>query len=139
MKQIKQFYIRNQEWIDYIIFGALTTLVNIVVFFVLEILMNIPYLIANAIAIILSILFAFYTNKKFVFKSKPATFKESFREFYLFVGFRLVSGFFDMASMWLLVDILFVETNMAKILTQFIVLVLNYLFSKLIIFKRNEV
>lgn len=138
MKQIKQFYKRNQEWMDYIIFGGLTTLVNIIVFFGLASLIQVPYLTANAIAIILSILFAFYTNKKFVFKSESATFKESFREFYLFVGFRLISGLFDMVSMWLLVDRLLVETNMAKVLTQIIVLLLNYLFSKLVIFKRKE-
>lgn len=139
MNWMNKIYERYREFIDYAIFGVLTTIVNIVVFFLLDTVLNIPYLIANAIAIILSILFAFFTNKKYVFKSKPPTFKVAFREFYLFVGFRLVSGLFDMLSMWILVDLLVMGTNLAKIVTQFIVVALNYLFSKFFVFKQDEV
>lgn len=134
MNKIKVQYKKHQELIHYIIFGGLTTLVNLVIFFLLDTLLGWPYLIANAISIILSILFAYVTNKLFVFESKNETMKENTLEFFRFIGFRLVSGLADMAAMWLLVDILSFDTNIAKLATQFIVVVLNYVFSKFLIF-----
>ena len=128
-------YNKYREIIDYIIFGGLTTLVNIVVFYIFDTLLGWPYLIANAVAIVLSILFAYITNKRFVFKTNDMTAKENIMEFLKFIGFRLVSGLADMATMWLLVDLISLDTNIAKLLTQFIVVVLNYVFSKLFIFK----
>lgn len=128
-------YKKYREIIDYIIFGGLTTLVNIVAFFIFETLLGWPYLIANAIAIVLSILFAYGTNKLFVFKTQDMTFRKNAIEFVKFIGFRLLTGLADMVAMWLLVDLISIDTNIAKLLTQFIVVVLNYVFSKLFIFK----
>ena len=130
-----KIYNKYREVIDYIIFGGLTTLVNIVAFFIFDTLLNWPYLIANAIAIVVSILFAYITNKLFVFRTKDLPLKENILEFARFIGFRLLSGLADMATMWILVDLLTLDTNIAKLLTQFIVVVLNYVFSKLFIFK----
>ncbi|SHE96452.1 Putative flippase GtrA (transmembrane translocase of bactoprenol-linked glucose) [Atopostipes suicloacalis DSM 15692] len=132
--KILDLYYRYREIIDYIFFGGLTTLVNIVVFFIFDTLLSWPYLIANAIAIILSILFAYVTNKLFVFKTSSNNLQENIYEFIKFIGFRLLSGLADMLSMWVLVDLIFVNTNVAKLLTQFIVVVLNYVFSKFFIF-----
>ena len=132
--KILTFYYRYREIIDYIFFGGLTTLVNIVVFFIFDTLFSWPYLIANALAIILSILFAYVTNKLFVFKTSSNRWSENIYEFIKFVGFRLLSGFADMLSMWVLVDLILVNTNIAKLLTQFIVVVLDYIFSKFFIF-----
>lgn len=130
-----KLYNKYREVIDYIIFGGLTTLVNIVAFFIFDTLLSWPYLIANAIAIVVSILFAYFTNKLFVFRTKDLPLKENILEFARFIGFRLLSGVADMATMWILVDLLTLDTNIAKLLTQFIVVVLNYVFSKLFIFK----
>src|SRR5699024_4634491 len=118
-----------------LIFGGLTTLVNVVVFFVFNSLLGVQYLIANAISIVLSILFAFFTNKKYVFKSETLTAQAWLKEFLLFCSFRLVSAGFDMLSMWILVGGLELDSNLAKLATQFIVVVLNYFFSKWFIFK----
>lgn len=138
MNQIKNLYKKYQEVIDYLFFGVLATVVNIGIFYIFDTLLGTPYLFANGLSIIGAILFAFITNKKYVFKSKTISKKESFKEFYLFVGFRLVSGVFDMLSMYILVDFLTVDTNISKIITQFIVVVVNYAFSKLFIFKQEE-
>lgn len=135
MGQFKKIYIKYQEIFRYILFGGLTTVVNIAVFILFDTVFNIPYLIANAISIIGAILFAYFTNKKYVFKTESPTFKIAFKEFYLFVGLRLISGLFDMLSMWTFVDFMNLETNFSKILTQFIIVVLNYIASKLYIFK----
>lgn len=135
MNWFKKIFIKDQEIFKYILFGVLTTVVNIAVFFLFDTVLNFSYIIANAISIIAAILFAFFTNKKYVFKSKAQSWKLAFKEFYLFVGLRSVSGLFDMLSMLMLVDFMNLETNLSKILTQFIIVVLNYIFSKLYIFR----
>lgn len=129
------FYKKYREVIAYIIFGGLTTLVNLIAFYIFDTLIGWPYLVANAIAIILSILFAYVTNKIFVFRTKELGAKENVLEFIKFIGFRGVSGLADMMTMWILVDLITMNTNIAKLLTQFIVVVLNYVFSKFFIFK----
>ena len=129
------FYKKYREVIDYIIFGGLTTLVNLIAFYIFDTLIGWPYLVANAMAIILSILFAYVTNKMFVFRTKELGAKENVLEFIKFIGFRGVSGLADMMTMWILVDLITMNTNIAKLLTQFIVVVLNYVFSKFFIFK----
>ncbi len=135
MSTLKKLYQKNEEIINYLVFGGLTTLVNVVVFFVFNSLLGVQYLIANAISIVLSILFAFFTNKKYVFKSETLTAQAWLKEFLLFCSFRLVSAGFDMLSMWILVGGLELDSNLAKLATQFIVVVLNYFFSKWFIFK----
>ncbi|WP_407371106.1 GtrA family protein [Carnobacterium sp.] len=138
MTKIKSLISKYEELIGYLIFGGLTTIVNIVVFYLFDSVFEVHYLFANAIAIVVSILFAFFTNKKYVFKSSTPTFQLWVKEFSLFVSFRLLSAVFDMGSMWLLVDGLNLNANVAKIITQFIVVVLNYAFSKFFIFKQGE-
>lgn len=135
-KRMKNLYNRYKEIIHYIIFGGLTTVVNIVVFFLLESGLSWPYLWANGIAIVAAVLFAYITNKLFVFESKTNTVWAVFLEFLRFISFRLLSGVIDMLAMWLLVDGLGQDTDFSKILTQFIVVVLNYIFSKLYIFNK---
>src|SRR5699024_9793114 len=111
MSMLKRLYQKNEEVINYLIFGGLTTLVNVVVFFVFNSLLGVQYLIANAISIVLSILFAFFTNKKYVFKSETLTAQAWLKEFLLFCSFRLVSAGFDMLSMWILVGGLELDSN----------------------------
>lgn len=134
MKKWMEQFKKHRELLAYIFFGGLTTIVNIVAFFILDTLLGWPYLVANAVAIVVSILFAYGTNKLFVFRTRGMTARENIFEFIRFIGFRLLSGLADMASMWVLVDFLIMDTNLAKLLTQFIIVVLNYVFSKLFIF-----
>ncbi|WP_226910125.1 GtrA family protein [Marinilactibacillus psychrotolerans] len=138
MKWLKDQYTKYEEVINYLFFGVLATVVNVGIFYLFDTLLQTPYLFANGLSIMGAILFAFFTNKKYVFKSNTTSKEESFREFILFVGFRLASGVFDMLSMYILVSLLTVDTNISKILTQFIVVVVNYVFSKVFIFKQEE-
>jgi len=133
-EKLKELYERHREVINYIVFGGFTTVVNIVVFFLFDTVFGWPYLHANAIAIVLSILFAYITNKLFVFETKGLSWQENIMEFLRFIGWRAVSGLADMASMWILVDLILIDPNIAKLLTQVIVVVLNYGFSKFLIF-----
>lgn len=135
---MKNLYKKYHQWVDYIFVGVLTTIVNFAVFFLFDTVIGISYLIANALSIIVAILFAFYMNKKFVFKSNSADFKGLLKEFALFAGFRLSSGLYDMLSMWVLVAFFHLNTNVSKILTEVVVVLLNYAFSKFIVFRKRN-
>ncbi|MBH6947910.1 GtrA family protein [Clostridioides difficile] len=128
---------KHKETILYLFFGAFTTLVNIVsyLFFTRVILFN--FMVANALAWILAVLFAYVTNKFFVFESKRIEIKFLFKEFLSFVSFRLFSGVVEMLIMYVMIDLLFVNDIIVKVFTNIVVIVLNYLFSKMIIFKEK--
>ncbi|MFL8798096.1 MULTISPECIES: GtrA family protein [unclassified Clostridioides] len=127
---------KHKETILYLFFGAFTTLVNIVsyLFFTRVILFN--FMIANALAWILAVLFAYVTNKFFVFESRRVELKFLFKEFLSFVSFRLISGIIEMVIMYIMIDLLFVNDVIVKIFTNIVVIILNYLFSKMIIFRK---
>lgn len=129
---------KHRETILYLFFGAFTTLVNIVsyLFFTRVILFN--FMVANALAWILAVLFAYVTNKFFVFESKRIEIKFLFKEFLSFISFRLLSGVVEMLIMYVMIDLLFVNDVIVKIFTNIVVIVLNYLFSKMIIFKNKK-
>ncbi|SEK61701.1 Putative flippase GtrA (transmembrane translocase of bactoprenol-linked glucose) [Carnobacterium iners] len=136
MLTLKKIYKTHKEVIGYLFFGVLTTLVNMSVFYTLDTVPTIHYLFANAIAIIVSIIFAFFTNKKYVFKSETSTLYAWLKEFFLFCSFRLISAGFDMFSMLVLIGFFEWDSNLAKLITQVIIISLNYFFSKWLIFKK---
>lgn len=138
MEKCKQLYKKYEELILYVFFGGLTTLVNIVVFFVMDTLLGIHYLVANAAAWLLSVLFAYVTNRRWVFKSKCRGISAVFREFSMFVGARVMSGLGDMLIMFLCIDVIHMPSLIAKILSNVFVVIFNYVFSKLIIFRERK-
>lgn len=119
------------EVLSYLFFGGCTTLVNILSFWVLR-LLNIDVYISNIIAWIVSVLFAFITNKLFVFESKGSTLKEGIS----FFIFRLLSLLFDMGIMYLLIDVLNTNDILSKVISNVFVIIINYVFSKIFIFKK---
>ena len=98
--------------------------------------LSIELYISNIIAWILSVLFAYITNKLFVFESKNKSKTENLKEMVSFFGFRVLSLVFDMGCMFLLVDILRIGELISKVLSNILVIILNYIFSKLFIFKK---
>ena len=137
LKKIVRF-LTTPEMLLYIFFGVLTTVVNILSFGLLRDVLRWQLLTANTLAWVLSVAFAFLTNKVFVFRSKSFAAKQVLRELTSFVGARLFSLAVDTAGMWLLVDVLTWNDWLAKVLMNVIVIVLNYVFSKLFIFKRPQ-
>ncbi|EAD7188435.1 glycosyltransferase [Listeria monocytogenes] len=119
----------------YLIMGGFTTLINIVTFWLCTYVLNWDYRIANTIAWVASVLFAYFSNKKYVFESYTPTWKERAREVTSFFGFRFLTYLVDILVMILLIEVLSINELWAKIWTNVIVLVLNYVFSKWIIFK----
>ena len=124
-----------REVLLYLFFGGLTTVVNILSFYILRKL-SVEVYVSNIIAWVVAVIFAFITNKLFVFESRGKSKKENTRELISFFGFRVLSLGFDMGSMFLLIDILHVGELISKVLANILVIILNYIFSKLFIFKK---
>lgn len=151
MKKIKTLFIKYKEIITYIIFGVLTTLVNFFAFWIFtKIFGGNLYLVNNAIAWVVGVVFAYVTNKLFVFESKSWDLKLITKEITGFLGARIFSFLVEEGGMFLFISVLdlgeksldllgFTITGqfMVKILLAVIVVVLNYVFSKFIIFKRQ--
>ena len=128
---------KYKEVILYLIFGVLTTLVSLVTYYtltatVLNASNAIELQIANIIAWIISVLFAFFTNKIFVFESKNSTLKELPK----FFGLRIITLFLDMLIMYLGVTVMLFNHKIMKLISEVIVIVSNYIFSKLVVFKK---
>ncbi|WP_050699176.1 GtrA family protein [Anaeromassilibacillus senegalensis] len=137
MERLKKLwnFLTAPEMVLYIVFGVLTTAVNILSFGLLRDVLRWELLTANTLAWVLSVAFAFVTNKLFVFQSKSFAAKTFWRELASFVGARLLSLGVDTVGMWLLVILLSWNDWLAKVIMNVIVIVLNYVFSKLFIFK----
>lgn len=120
------------ELIAYIIFGILTTVVDWVVYYILSGL-GVNYIINSIISWTAAVLFAFITNKLFVFDSKRL--KNIFRELVLFVLSRLSTLVINLAGMYVLISLLKLNEFISKAILSILVVILNYIFSKLFIFK----
>ena len=122
----------SREVIMYIIFGVLTTLVNLIISFVLVGAFKIDGSIASAIGIISSILFAYFTNRKWVFNSQAKGFKERLNEFWKFIAGRLVTMVIEQGGVVILYGALNMPFTPVKLSLTIVVIILNYIFSKLV-------
>ncbi|MEI5992937.1 GtrA family protein [Candidatus Enterococcus mansonii] len=134
---MKDLYKKYKEVLAYLFFGVATTIVNITMFFVCKDLLGIDYKVSNTIGWFLSVLFAFFTNKYFVFSSKHEGFGAFIKEMLLFYWYRVLSFVIDMAMMVIMIEIMHITDFWAKMITQVAVVVLNYFFSKFFIFKKK--
>lgn len=135
---INKVYKKYEEIIKYLFFGVLTTVISIASYGLFAKLFHIHYLVSNVLSWILAVLFAFITNKIYVFKSKTKEKKQVTNEIIQFFIFRLVSLGIEMGIMYMFVDMLKVNDMITKIVAQFIVIVLNYVFSKVFVFKSKK-
>lgn len=133
-----QFFRQYKETLLYLVFGILTTIVNIGTYILLTRTIEIDFKYANIIAWLVSIIFAYLTNKFFVFNSKETQKKILIKEFTSFVGCRVFSLLIEMILMYIMIDLLLVNDVVVKIITNISVIVLNYVLSKLIIFKNKK-
>lgn len=127
--------LKGTEIISYLIFGELTTAVNIAVYFICSRFFYLEVIASNIIAWLLSVLFAYLTNRKFVFKSEAKGFSSVLKECINFFLGRLSTGILDTVIMFVCVDLLAFNDVVMKVLSNIIVIVLNYLISKLLVFR----
>ncbi len=139
MKKIKEIYFKYKEIINYLIFGGLTTVVNFITYFIVARVLHIDEVLSNGISWFTSVLFAYITNKIFVFESKTSTKKEFFKEMASFFLARIASGIFcDVGTFAVMVKVFGINDIIAKVVTQVMVVIVNYIFSKVIIFRKKE-
>lgn len=124
---------KYREILLYVFFGVLTTLINIIVFFLMRDFLNSSIVISNTIAWLLSVLFAFVTNKKWVFESKNNQRLKEMVHFYLA---RIATLLIETIVLYILIDLMLINDTISKVFSNIIVIVLNYVFSKMFVFKR---
>ena len=125
----------TRELILYVVFGLLTTAVSIVTFHLCEALVH--YTVANIISWVLAVSFAYVTNRIFVFRSENRG-ARLVKEIALFFAARLFSLAVEEGGLVLLIDLLHMDSLIAKLILQVVVVVLNYILSKLVIFKKKK-
>ena len=139
MEKIKELYLKYKEAINYIIFGVLTTVVSLAVYYIsVFIFLNpenaIQLQIANILSWIAGVAFAYFTNRKYVFES---TEKNKLKEAGKFVLARVATLIMDMIVMWLGVTVLLLNDKIIKLISQIVIIISNYIFSKLFVFKNK--
>ena len=123
--------------IPYLFFGVCTTVVNVMAYWICTHPLSLKTMVSTIIAWILAVLFAYVTNRKWVFRSEAHEVQDICKEMASFFGCRLATGIVDWLSMYVSVELLSANDVFVKIAANILVIVLNYVASKLIIFKRR--
>ena len=135
--KITAFLREKRDVVSYLVFGVLTTLVNYAIYLPLYNFAHLSGGWSNAIAWVGAVIFAFFTNKPFVFQSHDWSAKVVLPEAAKFVGCRLGSGAAETGLVWLLVDILGGNGNIVKLAVSVFVVIVNYVASKLLVFRKK--
>ena len=135
MERLKAILYRYRDVVPYLFFGVCTTVVNVIAYWISAHLLSLNVMASTIIAWILAVLFAYYTNRKWVFKSKAITKKDIAKEIISFFGCRIATGIIDWLCMFIFVELIKFNDVVIKVFANVIVIILNYASSKLIIFK----
>ena len=144
IKKIKELYVKYKEIINYLIFGVLTTIVNLITKYILLFTILNPtngfqLQIAIIISWIVAVIFAYFTNRRFVFESKN---ENKLKEFISFVVARIATLLLEMFIMWFFVTLLKLDSDLYVVIftlvAQVAVVIGNYIFSKLFVFKKTD-
>ncbi len=136
MKLVSELIKKYKSFIAYAFWGVCTTVINIAVYYLLYSISEIANVPSTVIAWIASVVFAYITNKLFVFDSKSFRLGVVAREIVSFFGCRLLTGVMDIAIMYFAVDVFGLNSMLWKIISNILVIILNYIAGKLIIFKK---
>ena len=137
MKQIIALMKKYKSFIAYAVFGVFTTVVNIMTYNICYYNLGVGNTLSNIVAWILAVTFAYLTNKAWVFESRSWKWDVLKREIPAFISCRLATGLLDLIIMFICVDIIGWHAMLMKIISNVLVIVLNYVFSKLVIFKKK--
>ncbi len=135
---MQQLWQRYQQAVLYIFFGVLSTLVNLLVYFLCREWLSFSVVVSNGCAWFMAVAFAYITNRIYVFHSQAKTSRSLLREITLFYGCRVFSGLVETLLLWLLIERLLFPEVMVKVFTNILVVVLNYIFSKWWIFRSKQ-
>lgn len=136
IKKLLSLYKKYEEIINYIVVGGITTVISILSYFLIRTILksntSLNVQISTVFSWIVAVTFAYFANRIFVFKSNNSKKIESVK----FITSRIMSLLIEMLVMLILTAVLKINDKIAKILVQFIIVVLNYLFSKIFVFKK---
>lgn len=140
LEKAKKIYKKYNEIINYLIVGALTTFVSLIVYYgCVYTFLNpnnpLQLQIANILSWIAGVIFAYFTNRKYVFESKN---KNKLQEATKFVSSRIATLLLDMLIMWTGVTLFCFNDKIVKIISQFFIIIGNYILSKLFVFKKAD-
>lgn len=138
MQKVSLLWEKYKGIISYLFFGVCTTVINVVIYNILYSHLQMSNVLSTSIAWMLAVVFAFVTNKLFVFESPSWKLGVLKHELISFFGCRLLTGVMDVAIMYLMVDCLNQNAMLWKVISNVFVITLNYLASKLIIFRKNQ-
>lgn len=137
MERIKELIkkVLTKEVVFYAIFGVFTTIVNLLIFYILT-YFGFDENLSNIIAVLVAVLFAYFTNRKLVFNSSAVTFKDNFKEFYKFMLGRLFTMGVEIVGFYLLFNIIGIQELISKLTITILVIILNFFISKFFAFKK---
>lgn len=137
VNKIRDLIVKYWDIISYLFFGVCTTIVNYMIYLPCYNLLGISATVSNMIAWVVAVAFAYLTNKPFVFKSHDWSKATVIPELTRFIGCRIGSGAAETLILFLAVDLLGWNGNIWKLITQIMVVVLNYIGSKLLVFTKK--
>lgn len=135
---MRDLYVRYKSIILYIVFGIGTSIVNFASYWLFADYLFLGTIVSTVLAWLFSVLFAFVTNKLFVFESKSFELKALVKEVFSFFSCRFLTGMLDVVIMVIGVDILGIYDMFVKIVSSILVTILNYVASKLVVFRKSS-
>ena len=142
MKKLWNFgwglYKKHEEGINYLIFGFLAFVLNYILYFLFADAMQLHYMAATVLSWVLTVVFAYWTNRTFVFKSQNKDTGSVVKEFVSFIGARIATEVLELVLMYVMVDLLSINDKISKLVCQVLVILANYVLSKIWIFKDNS-
>lgn len=136
-KKIQDFYYKHESVFLYLIVGAMTTAVSLVAQYI-PLLLGMPTEINTTVSWVCAVTFAFFTNKAWVFKDNSKTKSDWIKQASAFYGARLATYFLELGFMILTVTVLEQNEYIMKLIAQVFILIANYLFSKLVVFRKKR-
>lgn len=131
-------YKKHEEGFNYLIFGFLAFVLNYILYFLFADALSMHYMAATVLSWVLTVVFAYWTNRTFVFKSRNKDISAIVKEFISFIGARVATEVLEIVLMYVMVDLLAINDKISKLVCQTIVILANYVLSKIWIFKDKE-
>ena len=135
-RKIMELMKKYKQMILYLLFGGLTTAANIVAYWLMAHIVHAGTTVSTVVAWAAAVLFAYATNRKWVFESKESSAAGVIKEMASFFACRMLTGALDVAIMYVFVDVLCFNDMLIKIVSNLLVIILNYIASKLFVFKK---
>lgn len=135
---MKRYFEKYRDVLPFAFFGILTTAVNVIVYWALAHLLNAGTMLSTFNAWIAAVLFAYVTNRKWVFHSEAVARNQIIKEMFSFFAARLATGIVDWVCMYIFVECMHLNDTVVKILANILVIIMNYVASKCIVFKKSN-